>query len=95
MGRQIIKQPNGKFCIFSSIVDNVVAYDCTKEEIIEESVRHSGEISRSRVEQVFEKLEVGEKPYYQFTMTYEEMLEEIKDQHGQEEMQKIKKLIEE
>ena len=35
MGQQIIKQPNGKYCLFSSVVDNVTYYDMTKEEILE------------------------------------------------------------
>ena len=35
MGRQIIKQPNGKYCVFSSICDNIIYYDMTPGEIIE------------------------------------------------------------
>lgn len=32
---QIIKQPNGKFCIFSRIIDNVTYSNVTPEQIIE------------------------------------------------------------
>ena len=35
MGRQIIKQPNGRFCVFSSIVDNVIWYDMEQKDIVE------------------------------------------------------------
>ena len=32
MGRQIVRQPNGKLAGFSSIVDNFVWYDATEDE---------------------------------------------------------------
>jgi len=35
MEQQIIKQPNGKYCLFSSVVNNVTHNDMTKEEIVE------------------------------------------------------------
>jgi hypothetical protein len=35
MPRRVIKQPNGKLAIFSTIVDHVVYYDCTPDEAIE------------------------------------------------------------
>lgn len=49
MGQHIVKQPNGKYAIFSSIVDHFIAYDATPEEIRnhfraiaeEESDRHT------------------------------------------------------
>lgn len=33
MGQHIVKQPNGKYAIFSSVVDDFIAYDATPEEI--------------------------------------------------------------
>ena len=35
MGQQRIKQPNGKYCLFSSIVDNFTHYDMSEKEIVE------------------------------------------------------------
>lgn len=34
MGRYIAKQPNGKYCVFSTVVDTVIGSDFTKEEVI-------------------------------------------------------------
>lgn len=34
MPQFIVKQPNGKYAIFSTVVDNFVAYDYTEAEII-------------------------------------------------------------
>lgn len=35
MGWQVIKQPNGKYCIWSSIVDDFIVYEATEKEIID------------------------------------------------------------
>jgi hypothetical protein len=34
MGRCILKQKDGKYCVFSSIVDDIICYDSTKEELL-------------------------------------------------------------
>ena len=74
MGQQIIKQPNGKYCLFSSIVDNVTYYDMTKEEIIEVWTEKAKKDFEEKVNDIVNKLDKGEKPYFQFTLSYEEML---------------------
>lgn len=94
MGRQIIKQPNGKFCVFSSIVDNIISYDMTEEDIINEFVAESREDIERRVKEIISQLNNNEKPYYQFTYSYEEMLKTIKGIHGEEEVERIRKVIE-
>ena len=93
MGRQIIKQPNGKFCVFSSIVDNVISYDMTEEEIINKFVADSREDIERRVKEIISQLNNNEKPYYQFTHSYEEMLKTIKNIHGEEEADEVRKTI--
>lgn len=94
MGRQIIKQPNGKFCLFSTNVDNVVAYDMTENDIIDDFVDSYRNEVTQKVQSIIEKLELGEKPYNQFTLTYEQMLNEIAEIHGDKEKEKTQKLIE-
>lgn len=94
MGRQIIKQPNGKYCIYSSIVDSITYYDMTREDIITEWVKEEKEKIEERVNEVVEALEEGGKPYFQFTKTYEEMIKSIREIHGDKEANKIRKLIE-
>jgi hypothetical protein len=94
MGYQIIKQPNGKFCILSSSIDNVTDYNCTKDELIEVFVEIHTEQITSEVNRVIDRLEQGEKPYLRATKTYEEMIEHIRVMHSKKEAQKVKKMIE-
>lgn len=93
MGRQIITQPNGKYCIFSSVVDNVTHYDMTPEEIIEEWTQEFKEEITEKVNKIINGLEGNSKPYYQFTLSYEEMLDRVKTIHGEKECEEIKSLI--
>jgi excinuclease UvrABC ATPase subunit len=94
MGRQIIKQPNGKYCIFSSVVDNVTFYDMSVEDIIEEWVDEARKNITEKVESIVLKIENNENPYFQFTKSYDEMIEDIERNHGKKESKKIKLLIE-
>jgi len=94
MGRQIIKQPNGKYCIFSSIVDSVTHYDMTVEEIIEDWANEAKNKIVEDVKNIIAKLENGEQPYYQFTKSYDKMLELIKEIHGNKESEEVKSMIE-
>lgn len=95
MGKQIIKQPNGKYCLFSSVIDDITDYDLEDAEEIVETLLddHRTSIANS-VFCILEKLENGEKPYHQGTLTYEEMLERVRDIHGDEFVNEIKELIE-
>ena len=81
MGRQIIKQPDGKYSIWSSIVDNFIITDCTKEEYIEFAINEEKEKIKEQLNEIFEIIEEGGKPYFQFTKTYEDCLETIKSIH--------------
>jgi len=94
MGQQIIKQPNGKYCLFSSVVDNVTCYDMTKEEIIEVWTEKAKKDFEEKVNDILSKLDKGERPYFQFTLSYEEMLQTILEVHSADEMQNIKSTIE-
>lgn len=89
MGKQIIKQPNGKYCIFSSIVDSLTDYNCTKEEILNEYQFQFGINGRERAEKIINQLENGEKPYFQFTMTFDEMLKTVESIHGKEDVDEL------
>lgn len=89
MGWQIIKQPNGKFCIFSSIVDNVIYYDGTPDQIINTFIDAESSSIRKKVNGIIDQIEKGEKPYYQFTKTFDQMIETIKNIHGNKEAEKV------
>lgn len=84
---QIIKQPNGKYCIFNSVVDNITYYDMTADEIINDSSMPE------RVRRAIDELEEGGKPYFQFTLTFDEMLERIKQVHGRDELDRVIELV--
>jgi formylmethanofuran dehydrogenase subunit A len=93
MGRQIVRQPNGKYLVYSSICDNVVLYDATPQEIIDCFAEEEKEKITSSINSIIEKLEKGEKPYYQFTMNFEEVIENIKLIHGKKESDKVLNFI--
>ncbi len=60
MGRQIVKQPNGKFCIFSTYVDSVIAYDLTSEDVIDFYVEAAAEEAKRQTNQRLS--EIAETP---------------------------------
>ena len=82
MGSQIIKQPNGKYAIFSSIVDDIVFYEATEKDIVKYFVDREVERITQHVRETIESLDKGGKPSFQFTMTWEEALDTAKRVHG-------------
>lgn len=60
MGRQIVKQPNGKFCIFSTYVDSVIAYDLTSEDVVDIYVEAAAEEIKRQTNQRLS--EIAETP---------------------------------
>ena len=92
MGMQIVQQPDGKYAIWSSVVDDFVIVDCDAvEEIIEAIVQDARRDITTAVENVVGKLNRGEKPYYQHTKTFHECLAIIREVHGQDhEMEVLK-----
>ncbi len=93
MSHQIIKQPNGKYCTFSSIVDHVIFYNATPEEIINGWVEKARKKVTEDVNRAVEMLKNNERPYLQFTMSFDEMIETIKEQHGEDSVKEIISLI--
>ncbi len=90
MSHQIIKQPNGKYSIWSSIVDDFIMNNATPEEIIEYYIKRESEDIKERVNKTIDQLNNGEKPYYNFTMKLEEALSTIKRIHGEERYKQAK-----
>jgi len=94
MAQQIIKQPNGKYCLFNTTIDNITYYNLTKEDIVEvwtEEVRKDFEFEVNRI---VGSLDKGEAPYRQFTMDYKSMLKKIRKTHSISEMEYTKQKIE-
>jgi len=74
MGYQIIREPDGKYAVFSSIVDAFVLLHATREEIIEDWLRDKRERLTEDVNKVCDKLDAGIPAYYQFTKSWEDAL---------------------
>ena len=94
MGLQIIKQASGDYCVFSSVVDNITHFNLTKNGVINEFKHQFGIEGEIHAKDVIEKLDQGIKPYYQFTKTYNEMLDWIEEVHGKQEREDIQRLME-
>jgi hypothetical protein len=89
MGQRIIQQPNGKYAVYSTIVDNFVLLDATREDLIEDRVEECKRRATEEVDRVLSELKSGGRPYYQFTQTFEETCDWIKQIHGAEELAKV------
>lgn len=81
MSRQIILQPNGKFSVFSSIVDNFIYTDMTSADIISAYCEEECNKIENDVTDITNRLINGEKPYYQFTLSFEEATKLINKIH--------------
>lgn len=83
MSSQIIKQPDGKYAIWSTGVDTFTVIDCTPEDIIQMWYEEAAQRLREGVLRTVAELEAGGKPYYQFTMTWQEALDMHLEVHGE------------
>jgi len=72
MAHQIIKQPNGMFCIFSTIVDDFIKHNITEEEVVEYELKNIIEDESKKIRNIIDQLNKNKKPYGQFTMSYKE-----------------------
>jgi hypothetical protein len=75
MPKQIIKQPNGLWALWSSIVDDFILTDVTANDILEYYVEEYRADMANDISNKITQLNNGKKAYYQFTMTYEEAME--------------------
>lgn len=94
MGRQIIKQPNGKYCIWSSMVDDVIWMHMEEEDIIDEWAKEARHEIEKKVKAAISSLNKGEKPYHQFTKSFDDAIKRIKEIHGEKMANERKKEME-
>lgn len=81
MGNQIIKQPNGRYAVFNSVVDTFTVYDATIEELIEDAANEYRESITEGYRKIAQQLDNGGKPYHQFTMTFDEAVKWARTVH--------------
>lgn len=84
MGSQIIKQPDGKYAVWSSNVDHFILVNALPAEIIENYLKDERDRITDIVTQKIATIDAGGKPYYQFTKTWDEALQTVAQVHGEE-----------
>ncbi len=85
MAWKIIKQPNDLYCIFSTVVDNVLYYNCNKEEIVDLLVDEERKYIERNIERI---MKTNNKKEYQ------DMLSTIRRVHGKKAVDEVKLEIE-
>ena len=83
MARQLFKLPNGKWAEYSTISDGFVAFNVTKDQIIDEAVKVAAIDAKRRCEEVFEDIENGIIRGH-FAITLEEAIEKHNSIHAPE-----------
>lgn len=88
MGQQIIQQPDGRLCVFSTIVDQIVVADATAEELADYYAEQAAEDARRETKRLTEAVLSGDprSVYYQFVKTYGTAVELHREHGGEETM---------
>jgi len=84
MGQQIIKQPDGRLAVFSSVTDTFIVVDATPEELIEWRAEEAAERAREQTRREVDKVLAGNSRgvYSQFAMTWEEAAAKDRENDG-------------
>lgn len=85
MGHQIIRQPDGKLAVFSSVADAWILMDATAEDLADYYAEKAAADARERVAKILEAVQADEprKVYYQFAMTFAEANEDSREHGGE------------
>lgn len=86
MGQQIIKQPDGRLAVFSSITDTFIIVDATPEEIVEWRAEQAAAKERERTQRELDAVLANDprRVYFQFTRTWEEAAQTNREHGGEE-----------
>lgn len=82
MGQQIIKQPNGLFALWSTVVDDFVLLDAEPSDLVDHFTERARRMFVTDVERVVKTLNEGGRPYYQFTKSFDDCIARIRELHG-------------
>ncbi len=87
MAKQVIKQPNGKFAIFSSGTDTFHYTDLTEHQVVAHFVSRAADDARREILDILENVKNDQpnKVYYQFAMTWEDALRMDKENREPDE----------
>jgi len=100
MGRQIVKQPNGKYAIWSTVVDNFIGVNYSKEDIIEKRIKEESKDIRKDIGEIIDGIEKGGTGYiYNKSCLpvddFEDGVDMVKLLHDEEEYDKLMKFLNE
>jgi len=84
MGQQIIKQPDGQYALWSSVVDDFVALNCTPEDIFEIWLEDERRRVEDAVTSEIAKLNDPKAKLRCTQKSWEEALHTRKQAHGRE-----------
>lgn len=73
MSYQIVKQPDGKLAVWSTIVDSFVMIDAEQTDIVDFLLEGRVSYTTQKVADIVASLDRGGKPYGQFTDSWEAM----------------------
>lgn len=84
MGYFIVKQPNDLFALFSSIVDDFVIIDATKQDIINQFVEYYRQDTEERINQVIAALNGDKQHAYllNYILSFDAAIQRIIEVHG-------------
>lgn len=74
MAHQIIAQPDGRYCVFSTVVDALVIVDATADDLLDYYSGQAAAEAEQRVQKIIANVKDGNarESYHQFTLTYDE-----------------------
>lgn len=78
MAQQIIPQGNGKYAVYCTISDEIIGYDASKDEVVEFFKKQAADKAEHKTNETFDKISKGIKPYYQFTIDWDDIKNTIK-----------------
>jgi esterase/lipase len=79
MGAFIARQPNGRLCRFSTVVDTVTAYNMTEQGYIEMCAERARVEAKDVIENYLRPFEEVKERFYPNNMTQEEFNEILKE----------------
>lgn len=84
MSNQIIRQSNGLYAVWSTCVDAIVMWNCTRQDMINEWTNQERERLTSSVNRKCDLLDQdrADEAYYQFAMSWELALRRHEELHG-------------
>jgi hypothetical protein len=84
MGHQVIKQPDGKYAIFSSFTDTWIVYDATRQDVIDYYAEKAAKDAREAAARLLDDVDENpRKAYFQFAMTFAEANAQSKASGGE------------